>query len=316
LSSSSARRSGPLLVIDLQFGKGDVEFLVAGLERKLGTGGVLVAQMKDVDPSAGLKWETVVRTELTGRKEPDWLQAGDILFVPRGQRFFASSIGPPPGLAVCGPHLVLLRLRPGARVTSDFLAWQINQPPVQKQLRIAAEGTNQLHTFLATKLGAAFPTAAQEAQEPGEADRLYESATRWLLEQTRDTSKYSLLFTENISYGFRRNMLGMRWIGLTAAILAAIWLVLDTVVALPATWANLGGLLVAMPTGHRLGVTVCAAAAGVWILGVSKDRVRAAAFSYAERLVAACESLADRPPASVAQGSGAAKQNLGGAGAG
>lgn len=108
------------------------------------SGGVLVAQMKDVDPSAGLKWETVVRTELTGRKEPDWLQAGDILFVPRGQRFFASSIGPPPGLAVCGPHLVLLRLRPGARVTSDFLAWQINQPPVQKQLRIAAEGTNQL----------------------------------------------------------------------------------------------------------------------------------------------------------------------------
>lgn len=93
------------------------------------SGGVLVAQMKDVDPSVGLKWETVVRAELTGRKEPDWLQAGDILFVPRGQRFFASSIGPPPGPAVCGPHLVLLRLRPGARVTSDFLAWQINQPP-------------------------------------------------------------------------------------------------------------------------------------------------------------------------------------------
>lgn len=108
------------------------------------SGGVLVTQMKDVDPSAGLQWGAVVRAELTGRKEPDWLQAGDILFVPRGQRFFATSIGPPPGLAVCGPHLVLLRLRPGARVTSDFLAWQINQPPVQKQLRVAAEGTNQL----------------------------------------------------------------------------------------------------------------------------------------------------------------------------
>lgn len=174
----------------------------------------------------------------------------------------------------------------------------------------------RIHTFLAAKLGVAFPTAAQEAQEPGEADRLCESATRWLLEQTRDTSKYSLLFTENISYGFRRNMLGMRWIGLAAAMLAAIWLVLDTAVALPATWADLGGLLVTMPTGHRLGVTICAAAAAVWILGVSRDRVRAAAFSYAERLVAACESLADRPPASGATGSGAAKQNLSGAGAG
>jgi hypothetical protein len=108
------------------------------------SGGVLVAQMKDVDPSSGLQWGSVVRAELTGRKEPDWLLAGDILFVPRGQRFFASSIGPPPGSAVCGPHLMVLRVRPGSGVTPDFLAWQINQPPIQKQLRLAAEGTNQL----------------------------------------------------------------------------------------------------------------------------------------------------------------------------
>lgn len=136
------------------------------------SGGVLVAQMKDVDPSAGLQWEAVVRTELTGRKEPDWLQAGDILFVPRGQRFFASSIGPPPGLAVCGPHLVLLRLRPGARVTSDFLAWQINQPPVQKQLRVAAEGTNQLSVRITEIEGLrlAVPPIEQQLRIVGLAD--------------------------------------------------------------------------------------------------------------------------------------------------
>lgn len=108
----------------------------------------------------------------------------------------------------------------------------------------------------------------------------------------------------------------MRWIGLTAAVLAAIWLGLDVAVALPATWADLGGLLVTMPTGHRLGMTVCAAAAAVWVLGVSRDRVRAAAFAYAERLIAACEALADRPPTAGAAESEAAKQNLGGAGAG
>ena len=107
-------------------------------------GGVLVTQMKDVDPLTGLEWHSVVRAELTGRKEPDWLQTGDILFVPRGQRYFGSSIGPPPGLAVCGPHLMVLRVRPEAGVAPDFLAWQINQPPVQKQLWAAAEGTSQL----------------------------------------------------------------------------------------------------------------------------------------------------------------------------
>lgn len=135
-------------------------------------GGVLVAQMKDVDPSSGLQWGAVVRAELTGRKEPDWLQAGDILFVPRGQRFFASSIGPPPGLAVCGPHLVLLRVRPGAGVTPDFLAWQINQPPVQKQLRIAAEGTNQLSVRITEIEGLrlAVPPIEQQLQIVGLAD--------------------------------------------------------------------------------------------------------------------------------------------------
>ena len=107
-------------------------------------GGALVTQMKDVDPASGLNWSSVVRAELPGRKEPDWLQAGDILFVPRGQRFFAVSIEAPPAPAVCGPHLMLLRLRPGAPVSARFLAWQINQPPVQKQLRAAAEGSSQL----------------------------------------------------------------------------------------------------------------------------------------------------------------------------
>jgi hypothetical protein len=208
----------------------------------------------------------------------------------------------------------------GKRMESDLFKTWGGKPSIQL-LRHRNEAVDpvtkaRLHTFLTARLGVAFPTAEQEAQEPGEADRLYESATRWLLEQTRDTSKHSLLFTENISYGFRRNMLGIRWIGLTAAMLAAIWLILDTAVALPATWADLGGLLVKMPTGHRLGVMVCAAAAAVWILGVSRDRVRAAAFSYAERLVAACESLADRPSTSGTSGSAASMQDLGGAGAG
>jgi hypothetical protein len=108
------------------------------------SGGVPVVQMKDIHPDRGVGWEGVLRAELTGRKEPDWLHAGDILFVPRGQRFFAACVSPPPGPAVCGPHLMQLRVRPGADLVPDFLAWQINQPPVQKQLRIAAEGTNQL----------------------------------------------------------------------------------------------------------------------------------------------------------------------------
>jgi hypothetical protein len=109
-----------------------------------GLSGVPVVQMKDIHPDTGVEWDGVLKVELTGRKEPEWLDAGDILFVPRGQRFFAARVGPPPGQAVCGPHLMQLRVRSGSGLVPEFLAWQINQPPIQKQLHAAAEGTNQL----------------------------------------------------------------------------------------------------------------------------------------------------------------------------
>lgn len=67
-----------------------------------------------------------------------------------------------------------------------------------------------------------------------------------------------------------------------------------------------------MAPGHRLGVTACATATAtaVWVLGVSRNRARAGAVAYADRLVAACEAFADHPPSAGASGPGKAKQNL------
>ena len=49
------------------------------------------------------------------------------------------------------------------------------------------------------------PTRQEEAEDQKHADSRYSSAVRWLLEYTRDTKQFHLVFTENISYGFRRN---------------------------------------------------------------------------------------------------------------
>lgn len=114
-----------------------------GAIEEVGGGQVLVAQMKDVNASEGVRWSGVVRTELRGRKEPDWLQGGDLLLVARGDRFFAVCITAPPEPAVCGPHLLHLRVRAGSGLNPAFLAWQMNQPPIQKRLHSAAEGTSQ-----------------------------------------------------------------------------------------------------------------------------------------------------------------------------
>lgn len=54
-----------------------------------------------------------------------------------------------------------------------------------------------------------------------------DSAVKWLLERTRDTSAYGLIFKENISYGFRRNTLGMKPIGIAISLACAAYWALE-----------------------------------------------------------------------------------------
>lgn len=107
-------------------------------------GPVRAVQMKDMDPIDGVRWQGVVRTRLSGRREADWLLPDDLLFVSRGSRFYAACLDAPPEHAVCGPHLFHVRVRSGSAVIPAFLAWQINQPPFQRELRRTAEGSSQL----------------------------------------------------------------------------------------------------------------------------------------------------------------------------
>jgi hypothetical protein len=85
-----------------------------------------------------------VRVSLGGRKAPDWLQAEDILVLARGSRFAAVCLDQPPEPAVCGPVFFHLRVkRPD--IDAAFVAWQINQPPCQRQLLQGAAGSQQLN---------------------------------------------------------------------------------------------------------------------------------------------------------------------------
>lgn len=115
-----------------------------GPVERISEGSVSVVQMRDLDLDCSIRWPDVIRTELAGRRTPDWLIVGDLLLVARGNRYYAASLDAVPDSTVCGPHLFHLRLRPGAEVIPQFLAWQINQPPLQRALRKAAEGSSQL----------------------------------------------------------------------------------------------------------------------------------------------------------------------------
>ncbi len=159
----------PIDAISLELGRAaDVRsgYPFRGSIEEVEAGGVLVAQMKDVDANDGVRWSAMIRTQLRGRKSPDWLQGGDLLFVARGERFYASCITAPPEPAVCGPHLLHLRVRPGAGIDPGFLAWQFNQPPLQRRLQAAAEGSSQrsIRVGEVEALPIAVPALAQQAR--------------------------------------------------------------------------------------------------------------------------------------------------------
>ncbi len=105
-------------------------------------GDVAVVQLKNVKAGAAIDWSSLTRTRLdVGRREPDWLRSGDVVFSARGHRNVAALVENPPDRAVCSPHFFLLRPRSGD-VLPEFLAWQINLPEAQRYLAQSAEGSN------------------------------------------------------------------------------------------------------------------------------------------------------------------------------
>lgn len=107
------------------------------------SGDARAIQMKDVSEAGGIKWGGLVQTELKGRRKPDWLQPGDVLFLVRGNKNFAVHLDEVPFPVVISPHFLLLKVKRNAKLLPAFLAWQINQAPAQRYMDASAEGTVQ-----------------------------------------------------------------------------------------------------------------------------------------------------------------------------
>lgn len=149
------------------------------------------------------------------------------------------------------------------------------------------------HAFLATKINTQFPDAEQEKADPAAADEAYQSGARWLLDHTRpDLAKqFDLLFRDNVSYGFRRNALGVR----PLAILVAIGCLLWTLVKEHALGAN-GQIfdwsaLTHLSSPAIVSLSVSGVMLVVWIFFFTKTSLRTSAFSFAQMLLRTCDVL-------------------------
>jgi hypothetical protein len=99
--------------------------------------------VRDTNTYGEIHSNDLVTTELTGRKQPDWLQQGDILFVAKGAKHFAAYVKQLPEQTVCSPHFFIVRVRSecSATVLPEFISWQLNQIPAQRYFKATAEGS-------------------------------------------------------------------------------------------------------------------------------------------------------------------------------
>jgi len=145
------------------------------------------------------------------------------------------------------------------------------------------------HTAITSKFGIVMPTAEEELANPEQADEIYRGATRRLREFTR--SNKQLLWKENIAYGFHRNLLAMKPIGITSCLVGILWgLLLAKILQVahphfnPMNFFDPG--LAAILT-----LLISSALLAIW-LHFDQDSVKRMGFVYAERLFECLSSAA------------------------
>lgn len=131
------------------------------------------------------------------------------------------------------------------------------------------------------------PDAVREAASPKEADQAYEACIHRLRGSTRDKAKFPLVAHENVNYGFRRNLYGMKRLG--------VWLAGSGILISTAGLCFASGSSEAFRVIQGGSVVSNSILLTFWLTMVNSEWVRLAATAYAERLLEACLHLSDEP---------------------
>ena len=159
-------------------------------------------------------------------------------------------------------------------------------PPTTRFLRHGNQEYNEItrrhvHESL-QRLGMHMPTSDEQLRDLAHADQCYEAGTKELRRLTRDKTRFPLVHKRLVDYGFRRNILGLKRLGLliaVAAFLLCLWHIVYT-------WD--------MSTPDVFMVTVCSITAisvVAWLALVNEKTVRRGANRYADSLLEAARSL-------------------------
>jgi hypothetical protein len=138
------------------------------------------------------------------------------------------------------------------------------------------------------------PTLQQESDDQCSADLAYESAVHWLKAKCRGL-EYGILLNENATYGFRRNMLGMRKVALLICIVTIIIAEYYLCFVNPPNLSHFGlgsdKLVLGRPEYLTMSAIAIIVAMIGWLYFVTPAWVRNAGDRYAEALFSCCDGL-------------------------
>ncbi len=135
------------------------------------------------------------------------------------------------------------------------------------------------HSELARLSSIGAPSADSELVAPKEADEIYSAWCNFLRARTRDTKQYPLIFAENISYGFRRNLLGLKWWCITMSALSILLLIVPNTAAQSFTEVHMGLVLIILTYSLIL------------MIVLNESWVKSTADAYAKNLLEAVNTL-------------------------
>lgn len=104
-------------------------------------GNVAVLQVKDLRDDGALKSADLVRVRIEKDVELYTVQPNDVVFLSRGHKLFAVEMVNPPANAVVPNYFFILRPKTEI-VLPAYLAWFINSPKAQAQLKLVHAGTH------------------------------------------------------------------------------------------------------------------------------------------------------------------------------
>ena len=148
-------------------------------------------------------------------------------------------------------------------------------------------------------IGYPLPNKQEEEACPAGADTKYKEAVRSLIEATRDTTKFPLVFAENANYGFRRNLWGLRPIGMPTAVAITLysWTLLSLTVwgrPWPEPWWD----IIPNPDSTvviRLAVAAAnTALVAFWLSWVKPSWIKTVADAYAMKLFESVQTLSNK----------------------